>query len=143
MRRSHTISTYFTDYQQALHDELLNFERTALSTLHNPRSVPFMMSTIKRQAASCIFGLAPHMRDIIERRIQQMNDDPEVDYSDFSFDGTSMDALSSIAKRVLDLADALPEEDPKLDAVLSIIEQKQQFENNKIMVFSTFRHTLF
>ena len=143
VRRSHTISTYFTDYQQTLHDELLNFERTALSTLHNPRSVPFMMSTIKRQAASCIFGLAPHMRDIIERRIQQMNDDPEVDYSDFSFDGTSMDALSSIAKRVLDLADALPEEDPKLDAVLSIIEQKQQFENNKIMVFSTFRHTLF
>ncbi len=65
VRRSHTISTEFTEYQQRLHDELLFFEKAALAILHDPRSVAFMMSTIKRQAASCIFGLGAHIRDII------------------------------------------------------------------------------
>ena len=58
-----------TETQKELHDELLNFERIALSALHNVRSVPFMMSTIRRQAASCIFGLAPHIRSIINMYI--------------------------------------------------------------------------
>ena len=51
VRRSHTVSTSFTEYQQTLHDELLYFEHEALSTLHNANSVAFMISTIRRQAA--------------------------------------------------------------------------------------------
>ena len=142
VRRSHTISTEFTGYQRLLHDELLSFERAALSTLHNARSVPFMMSTIKRQAASCIFGLAPHIRAIINRRIQQMNDDPDIEYAGYSFDGNSTDELSLLAKRVLELADNLPDEDPKFDQMLKIVQAKQEMPNNKIMLFSTFRYTL-
>src|SRR5699024_6448715 len=46
VRRSHTISTEFSEYQQRLHDELLSFEKAALAILHDPRSVAFMMSTI-------------------------------------------------------------------------------------------------
>ena len=46
---------------------ILRFEKHTLSVLHHEYTVPFMMSTIKRQAASCIFGLAPYIRDIIER----------------------------------------------------------------------------
>lgn len=48
VRRSHTVSTSFTEYQQTLHDELLYFEHEALSTLHNANSVAFMISTIRR-----------------------------------------------------------------------------------------------
>ena len=48
VRRSHTVSTSFTEYQQTLHDELLFFEHEALSTLHNANSVAFMISTIRR-----------------------------------------------------------------------------------------------
>ena len=142
VRRSHTISTEFTEYQRLLHDELLSFESAALSTLHDTRSVPFMMSTIRRQAASCIFGLAPHIRDIIHHRIQQMNDDPDIEYAGYSFDGASTDTLSLLAKRVLELADNLPEEDPKFDQMLKIVQAKQEMQNNKIMLFSTFRYTL-
>lgn len=142
VRRSHTISIPFTDYQQTLHDELLNFERSALSVLHNSRSVPFMMSSIKRQAASCIFGLAPYIRDIISRRINQINDDPEIEYSSFSMEGNSGDAISSLAQNLLEMADNLPADDPKFDEVVKIIVKKQQMDNNKIMLFSTFRHTL-
>lgn len=142
VRRSHTISTEFTEYQQKLHDELLSFEKAALALLHNPRSVAFMMSTIKRQAASCIFGLAPQIRDIIERRIQQLNDDPDVEYGGFSIEGASGDVISSIAANILCLADNLPVEDPKLEETLKIIRLKQEMSNNKIMLFSSFRHTL-
>ena len=77
VRRSHTVSTSFTEYQQTLHDELLYFEHEALSTLHNANSVAFMISTIRRQAASCIFGLAPYIRDIISRRLMQLDYDPD------------------------------------------------------------------
>lgn len=63
--------------------------------LHDPRSVAFMMSTIKRQAASCIFGLAPHIRDIITRRVYQLNDNPDIEYGAFSMDGASGDTISS------------------------------------------------
>lgn len=142
VRRSHTISTDFTEYQQQLHDELLSFEKAALTMLHNPRSVAFMMSTIRRQAASCIFGLAPHIRDMIERRIYQLNDDPDVEYSNFRMDSASEKELSSYASNILHLADHLPPEDPKLEATLKIIQQKQEMSNNKIMLFSTFRYTL-
>ena len=81
VRHSTTIETEFTPEQRELHDELLRFESRALTVLHNARSAPFMMSTIRRQAASCIFGLAPFIRDIIERRFQDMNDDPEIDFN--------------------------------------------------------------
>ena len=142
VRRPHTVSIEFTEYQRMLHDELLSFEHHTLSALHDNRAVPFMMSTIRRQAASCIFGLAPHIRDIIGRRIQQMNDDPEMDFSGFDMDGKSSDIISSLAKRLLELADNLPEADPKFDETIKVISKKQEMANNKIMLFSTFRHTL-
>lgn len=142
VRRSHTVSTEFTEFQRRLHDELLAFERQALSILHDPRTVPFLMSTMRRQAASCIFGLAPCIRDIVERRFQQMNDDPDIDYSTIQLDEKSMHALSSTARNLLSLADTLPEDDPKFDSTLEIIMQKQHMQNNKVMLFSTFRNTL-
>ena len=143
IRRTQTIESEFTNAQKELHDELLNFGRMALSTLHNVRSVPFMMSTIRRQAASCIFGLAPHIRSIINRRFVQLADDPEFDYEFLDYDKFEGSSLENIANRVLELADNLPEEDPKLDGMLEIIAKKQEEDNNKIIIFSTFRYTLF
>lgn len=142
IRRSHTIETTFTDIQKELHDELLRFEKVALSTMHDVRSVPFMMSTIRRQASSCIFGLAPHIKDLINRRFEQMVDYPEFDIDKTQDYGELSMPLAKLAKRVLELADNLPEDDPKFDSVLKIIKQKQECENNKIIIFSTFRHTL-
>ena len=42
----------------------------------------------------------------------------------------------------LELAENLPEEDPKLDAMMEIIERKQKEPKNKVMIFSSFKHTL-
>lgn len=140
VRRSHTVSTSFTEYQQTLHDELLYFEHEALSTLHNANSVAFMIITIRRQAASCIFGLAPYIRDIISRRLMQLDYDPDSLINDV--DEKSLNTISSLAKKVLMLADKLPEKDPKFEETYVIIRKKQEQSNNKIMIFSTFRHTL-
>ncbi len=142
VRRSFTVETNFTPEQAQLHDELLKFEHEALALLHNIRSVPFMMSTIRRQAASCIFGIAPQIRSLIQRRFAQLIEDPDVDIDDFDLDGNATSALTALAQHVVDLADNLPEEDPKFESIIKIIEEKQKLENNKIILFSTFRHTL-
>ena len=142
IRRSYTVETNFTPQQYDLHNELLKFEFDALAKLHNVRNIPFMMSTIRRQAASCIFGLAPHIRDLITRRFDQMVEDPDVDLDEYDLDAKATSTLMSLAQHVLNLADMLPEEDPKLESVLKIIDEKQKQDNNKIILFSSFRHTL-
>lgn len=142
IRRSYTVETSFTPQQYDLHNELLRFEYEALSKLHNVRCIPFMMSTIRRQAASCIFGLAPHIRDLITRRFNQMVDDPDVDLDEYDLNAKATSTLMALAQHVLALADLLPEDDPKLDSVLKVIDEKQKQENNKIILFSSFRHTL-
>ncbi len=136
VRRTFTLETEFTPQQRELHDELLRFEQVALSELHDPRSVSFMMSTIRRQAASCIYGLAPFIRDLINRRYMQLDLNLE-ELSDLD-----MSILKDISSHILELADNLPEKDPKIDSVLDIVRQKNELENNKIILFSTFKHTL-
>ena len=142
VRRSFTVETSFTPAQAELHDALLKFEFDALAKLHDKRSIPFMMSTIRRQASSCIFGLAPQIRDIINRRFNQIAEDPDVDSDEYDIDGNAITELAKLAQQLLALADKLPEEDPKFDSVVKIIAEKQKQENNKIILFSTFRHTL-
>lgn len=142
IRRTHTIERDFTEPQRRLHDELLAFEVAALSKLHGARGVKFMMSTIRRQAASCIFGLAPHIRSLINRRFDQLMDDPEIDIDQDDLASVDIEEFRSIADNILELADNLPPDDPKFDAVLEIIKEKQNAVNNKIILFSTFRYTL-
>lgn len=142
IRRSHTVEVPFTAVQERLHHELLAFESMALATLHDARTVPFMISTLRRQAASSIYGLAPFIRDIVDRRFTQLGDNPEYDTDDFNPSNAITSELGRMAKNLLQLADNLPEEDPKFNAVLDVITRKQEDENNKIILFSTFRYTL-
>lgn len=143
IRRSYTLAVEFTPAQQKLYDELLKFEQNALLHIHgDAKSIPFMMSTIKRQVASCIFGLAPHVRFLIERRFQQIENDPDNEMPEFEFTGANASALEELAGKLLDIADHLPSEDPKFDQMMAAIREKQILENNKIIIFSTFRFTL-
>ncbi len=143
VRRPYTLAVDFTPEQKALHDELLTFEQDALLQLHGEaRSIPFMMSTIKRQAASCIFGLAPHIRDLIKRRFVQMEEDSESVMPGFSFHDAAARKLEELAQNLLEMADNLPTEDPKFDQMMTVIMEKQKQENNKIILFSTFKYTL-
>ena len=142
IRRSYTVETSFTPQQYDLHNEVLKFEYVALSKLHIVRSIPFMMSTVRRQAASCIFGLAPQIRDLITRRFDQMVDNPDIDMDEYDLDAKASSTLLALAHHVLELADLLPEVDPKFDSILKVIDEKKKLDNNKIILFSSFRHTL-
>ena len=79
---------------------------------------------------------------MIAHRFQSVNDDPELNFEDYDLDSDHSETLVRLAKNVLALAEALPDRDPKIEKVYEIIQQKQADGNNKIMLFSTFRHTL-
>lgn len=140
IRKSPALEVEFTNEQSELYNELLAFEFMALSKLHNARNVNFMMTTIKRQAASCIFGLAPFIEDIINGRLEDLSKD-DSDYETL-IEGGFGETFRSIAEQIIQKSKNLSGKDPKFDAVLQIINEKQKEDNNKILVFSTFRHTL-
>ncbi len=141
IRKPETVVVEFTPAQKELHDELLLIQAEIFSKLHGYVNVKFMMTTIRRQAASCLFGLAPFLEDILSRHLDELSweeaDDTEI--------VPKSDAIASIELRIqtiLEKARDLDPNDPKLDALRNIIRNKQGLPNNKVMFFSSFRHTL-
>ncbi len=139
IRKTQTVEVEFTGHQKDLHDSLIDFEASALSILRGNSLVKFMISMMRRQAASCIFGLAPFMENLINRRMDQLFDEYEHDFSERDLSDSS---LFTIADEIIAKSKSLPNEDPKLASMLKVIEDKQKEENNKIIIFSTFRATL-
>lgn len=139
VREPVTLKSHFTQAQQALHDALLALEHQALSLLHGDHGIPFMMTTLRRQSASCIFGLAPHIRAIINKRIYQLSNGGG---EDRPLDAGVVEAFAEMSGKILKMADELPPEDPKFDQVLDAIKKKQELPKNKIILFSAFRYTL-
>lgn len=140
-RKADTIPVDFTPAQKAFHDRLLDVIARILAARHGDRSVKFMMTTIRRQAASCLFGLAPLLDDILRRNVDRLemleaaDDDREVDLS-------VVENLRDEITALRNLASTLDDADPKLDAFLRSIHDKGRLPKNKALVFSTFRHTL-
>jgi len=99
------------------------------------------MCTIRRQAASCIFGLAPYIKHIVQRGLESLTDDGEIQ-EDIEDAIIKMDEFVQLAKNVITLAEDLPEEDSKFDGLAEIILERQNRNKNKMIIFSTFRHTL-
>ena len=144
IRDPKTISIDFTLDQKILHEALLEAQASILSQLQPSTSLNFMMTTIRRQAASCLFGLAPFLGDILTRRLDELIiADTEDGLDSFDvIDDEQSQTIKDKVSHVLQLAENLDPYDPKLDAVKKIIKDKQSFENNKLMLFSCFRHTL-
>lgn len=120
----------------------MEFESTSLAMLHGSRSVRFMMCTIMRQAASCIYGLQPFLKDIVARRMDQVQEDGELYEYDFELNSDEENSLYELADEIAELSEKLPEDDPKFEKMYEIIQQKQGEENNRVIIFSSFRHTL-
>ena len=142
LRRTNTINVEFAGKQKNLYEALMEFEASSLEMLHGSRSVRFMMCTIMRQAASCIYGLAPFLNDVVERRLSQIQEDGELYEFDYEMNTDEENSLFELADEIESLTEKLPEEDPKFEKLLEVIEQKQKEENNRVIVFSSFRHTL-
>ena len=142
VRHTQTIKVSFTESQQLLYDSLMDFEKQVLIKMHGVRSVRFMMCTIMRQAASCIYGLAPFINDIINRKMNQVQEDGELYDNDIDLSGNVENSIYELADLLIKLTVQLPSEDPKFDKLIEVIEKKQLEDNNRIILFSSFRHTL-
>ena len=141
IRKPETVVVPFTPDQQRLHDELLRVQAEIFSRLHGDINVKFMMTTIRRQAASCLFGLVPFLEDILNRHLDELSWE-EADNTAAVPQGETVETIQSQIQSILESARILSPDDPKLEALRATIRNKQKLPNNKVMLFSSFRHTL-
>ena len=141
IRKSQTVEVALTTEEDELHAALLETQAEIFRSLHGNQSVNFMMTTLRRQLASCLHGLEPLLEDILTRRLDELE----------WIEADAMDAMPSeeIATQILDQiltllekAKALDPEDLKLEALQKVVHSRQHLHKNKIMIFSSFRHTL-
>ena len=142
-RKPETVSVPFTDAQRVFHDQLIDTAARIFAQNHGRTAVLFMLSTLRRQAASCLYALAPFIDQWLDGKLDdlglaEINDD-ETDDVEVLPPGSLQADIEQLrqAARMLDPAD------PKLDAFLTIVRDKQALPNNKLLVFTSFRHTLF
>lgn len=141
VRKPETVNIEFTPKQRLIHDKLLQIQANILSQKYGDRSVKFMMTTLRRQAASCLFGLMNMIQELSGNVTTSfIESDPDAPYDSFE-----TNSLADVCKQFEELADQINNLewiDPKLEALKSIISKKQLLENRRLMVFSSFRHTL-
>lgn len=142
IRRTQTVQANMNSVQRDLYEAVIDFESHALAMMHGSRSVRFMMCTLMRQAASCIYGLAPFLQDLINKRMDQVQEDGELFEYDFELNDDDGNSLFELADEIDSLVDRLPDTDPKFEKMYEVIQEKQNDENNRVIIFSSFRHTL-
>ena len=140
-RKPETISIDFTDHQKRLHDGLLDVIARILIRCHGQQNVKFMMTTIRRQAASCLYGLVPLLSDILSGKLDRL-EMMEVSDSDQEIDPSFAENIRADVEALLEQARNLDPHDPKIEAFIRVLLDKNKRPNNKALVFSTFRHTL-
>jgi superfamily II DNA or RNA helicase len=142
-RQPETVSVPFTDAQRTFHDQLIATAARIFEQNHGRQAVLFMLSTLRRQAASCLYALAPFIDQWLDNKLSgldlaEINDD-EVDEMEVVAPGSLRAEIEQLRRA----ASGLDPADPKLDAFLNIVRNKQTLSNNKLLVFTSFRHTLF
>jgi len=140
-RKPETVSVEFTPEQKELHDGFLDVVARILIFCHGQQNVKFMMTTARRQAASCLYGLAPLLQDMLIGKMDQL-EIMEASDSDDEIDFDFVTGVRSDVEALLEKARYLDPFDPKVEAFVKILVDKGSLENNKALVFSTFRHTL-
>lgn len=141
VRKPETVVIEFTTAQKKFHDDLLQIQAEIFSRIHGNTNVKFMMTTIRRQTASCLFGLVPFLQEILNRHVDELAWE-EADNTGEAPSATTVDAIETRIKMILEQVRNIDPEDPKLEALRKILKNKQELLNNKVMLFSSFRHTL-
>ena len=147
IRKVQSVLTEFTNEEIVLYEKFITFVAEILVALHGNKCIKFMMTTLLRQASSSLHALAPFMKDILNKKITQLNNSDNEDFSEedietFFDDLFKVSANNSNYDEIISMSEKLSTNDNKIFALLDIISQKEVMENNKVMVFSAFRHTL-
>lgn len=141
IRQPQTVKVELSEDQGELHDALLNMQEDIYRTLHGDRNVKFMMTTLRRQLASCLYGLEPLLEDILRRHLDEFAW-AEADAVDAMPSAGVIPGIQAQVEAVLAQAKSVDSDDLKLGALRGIVRERQNQRNNKIMLFSSFRHTL-
>ena len=140
-RKPQTLTIEFTTEQRDLHDNLLQIIASIFTLCHGQQNVKFMMTTIRRQAASCLYGLAPLLSDMLNKKLDHL-ELVEVSDNNNAMDISFIDSIGADVRKLITKAEQLDPNDPKVDAFINALKGKGQLKNNKALLFSTFRHTL-
>ena len=140
-RRTQTVEVELTPDQEHLHEILLETQAEIFRRLHGDLNVKFMMTTIRRQLASCLYGLQPLLEQILSRHIDRLAWS-EADSTESVPQEESLNQIQDQIETILEMARTIVSPDRKLEALRKIIRDRQSVQNRKLMVFSSFRHTL-
>ena len=141
IRRPQTVKVEMAPDQKHLHERLLETQAEIFTMLHGNQNVKFMMTTIRRQLASCLYGLEPLLEEILNRHLDELAW-TEADTAESMPQEESLAPIQRQIKTLLKEARTLASPDLKLKELRKIIRERQRLSNNKLMVFSSFRHTL-
>ncbi|HVO23041.1 MAG TPA: SNF2-related protein [Candidatus Margulisiibacteriota bacterium] len=142
IREPRTVSVAFTAEQQRFYDELIAFRRDVLSLNYDPRVIALVTDTLQRQAASCLPALVPALDAFLKTgrfSTAILTDTTEEEDDEHNLPPELIDR----ARRLRNMAVALPPDDPKLDQLLTIVRSALATDGpGKVLVFSFFLHTL-
>ena len=141
IRKPQTVRVPLTPEQEEIHEALIKTKAEIFRSLHGDKSVNFMMTTLRRQLASCLHGLEPLLEDILKHRLDEL-ELAEADAMDAALPTQIGEHIQEQIEAILDKVRDLDSSDLKLEALLKIVRKRQLLPNNKIMIFSSFRHTL-
>ena len=88
-----------------------------------------------------MYGLAPALEDILQGKLTRLEvEDDGSDVEEHSFD--FIDQVRGEVESLIGRAKRLEPRDPKAEAFMRVVTDKLAMPRNKVLVFSTFRHTL-
>jgi SNF2 family DNA or RNA helicase len=141
IRRPETVTVEFTRPQGELHDTLLDTLSQMIAHTHGNISVKFLTSTIRRRASSCLFGLTPFLQEILQRELESLFEDMNED-GEAEPDWDVLLKFRDQVQHILEMVESLDPADPKIAALQKIVQDKQSMSNNKLLIFTSFKHTL-
>ncbi len=141
IRRPQTVEVELAADQEQIHEAVLEMQAEIFRRLHGDQNVKFMMTTIRRQLASCLYGLEPLLEEILSRHLDELTW-AEVDSTESMPQEENVSRMQDQIEVILEKVRTITSPDRKLEALLRIIRERQSLPNNKVMVFSSFRHTL-
>lgn len=141
-RNATAIEVPFTDEQLEFYRSVIDLQRTILESTHSRVNIQFMMSMLLRQTSSCLYGLIPFIENMINRTLSEL-DEMEISedsiYSPIEFSEHILSKIDNLRFQI----SVMNSDDPKYNALYKIIEEKSTLKNKKILIFSSFRHTIF
>lgn len=142
-RRPTTLEIEFTEEQRRFYENLIDITRRVVVHYHGQQNVNLIMSTVLRQAASCLYGLVPMLERLLTGRVAtlEMMVATDKDIGE-NIAGDVVEQIKTDVENILSEAKSLPANDPKAAAFMKALKDKAKQENNKSLVYSTFLHTL-